>query len=311
MMLKSFNAKVAVTGKLLMVAALFALVLTSCEENADLKPNTTDNINEGVVRQFTDLNGGLQRMRTRGLNSGQAFFNGRATARNKFANARTENDSTVCDGGFHWETCAQVTETENQDGSVTVVTDYGEEGCEEFGILIKGKITETFKSENNKETVKTVYENYSFEDITINGTSSATYSWSWDEQDSLSYSFASTWEEDLTIKDEDGETYTIKSSMSDSGDENGWTLEGSSTYTSSNGDVFESEIKVPLFYDFKCEDAFVPVKGVESCKFNDDVFEINYGDGACDNIITVTENGETYTIDLEEEYEEEEENSNS
>jgi hypothetical protein len=61
-----------------------------------------------------------------------------------------------------------VTETENEDGTFTTVYDYGD-GCEEYGFLMKGKITYIWSSEGNTYYSKVVYEKYYSYGTEING----------------------------------------------------------------------------------------------------------------------------------------------
>ncbi len=42
----------------------------------------------------------------------------------------------------------------------------------------------------------------------------------------------------------------------------------------------------------------IPVAGVKEVKFGDRLFVIDFGDGECDTIVTITSNGETTTVDL-------------
>jgi hypothetical protein len=57
---------------------------------------------------------------------------------------------------------------------------------------------------------------------------------------------------------------------------------------------------------YKCSDIWIPVSGIESVssKENDQSysFTINYGDGTCDNLATVTENGKTAVVDFSQIY---------
>jgi hypothetical protein len=51
-----------------------------------------------------------------------------------------------------------------------------------------------------------------------------------------------------------------------------------------NGDSFSTSVIQSLAYDFNCPDAIeYPVKGVESVVYNENKFEIDYGNGNCDN----------------------------
>ena len=107
-----------------------------------------------------------------------------------------------------WETCAEITETENEDGSFTVVYDYGDgcyEGDEYWKIFMYGKFTDTYSwterdasdnSYSGTSSGSTVYENFGskFDDeeyayeYELDGTSeySSEYEDEWDDDE---YSF--------------------------------------------------------------------------------------------------------------------------
>lgn len=204
--------------------------------------------------------------------------------------------------------CAQEEFTENSDGSFTWVLDYGD-GCEEYdGTVLKGKIIETFTDDENGFSGTIVYENFGEsdgdEEYIINGTETFSGSFESDDDDEERGSY--TYSESLQIT-VDGETFTVTGSGTETFDSLGYTLEGKSRYEASNGDFAETEITTPLYFSHDCEndDVFEPVSGVEETTYNEGGesgdFVIDFGSGTCDNIITITENGETYQIDLEEE----------
>ena len=64
-----------------------------------------------------------------------------------------------------------------------------------------------------------------------------------------------------------------------------------------NGDVYKKEIVTPLKRIGDCR--FI-VEGVVNITLNDELLcSIDYGDGTCDGVATVTKDGETYEIDLQ------------
>jgi hypothetical protein len=238
------------------------------------------------------------------------------------------------DGECGWTTCATETFTENADGSFTWVIDYGVDGCEENGYFMKGKMVEIYTEVGITFTSTVEYVDFGDNYYLMNGTSS--YSGIWEEtkiesndpeMDSMlfDYDFSGSFAyiENLTvmIKDtlEDGalseETIAIEAQGSETYNKDGSTAnEGFSKYTLSNGDFYNTTIDTPLFYSFACEYSetkdkyvFIEVSGVESTSWKQGTelgeFSVNYGDGTCDNIITITENGESYDVDLSEEWE--------
>ena len=222
-----------------------------------------------------------------------------------------------------WTTCATEEFTENADGSFTWTLDYGVDGCEEHGYFMKGKIVETYTEDGNTFSSTTEYIDFGDEEYTVNGTStySGTYEDPVETTDSLDWDYSGTYsfKENLTIAYAD-ETYSVEAEGSESFDKNGFTSnEGFTNCTSSNGDFFQTVISTPLFYSYSCEQTtsveyiFAFVSGVETTTYQETVedgstetgeFSIDYGDGTCDNIVTITENGVSETVDLGKEWEE-------
>ena len=84
-------------------------------------------------------------------------------------------------------------------------------------------------------------------------------------------------------------------------------MEQQSSFEYGSGESFTSRVDSPLVMSYFCDDdVFIFVSGDESGTYSFEgesgTYSVNYGDGTCDNIITVTENGETFTIDVGEEY---------
>ena len=304
--------------RLLAITLLFVGAFMSCTEETAVSPDPTaiELANESDVVRLAGVRGMLQEIMSLGAaqrsnvggRSSEAGRSASNSVKSRFAQSNAKGDSTDWDDeddDWDYETCAEVTETENADGSFTIIEDYGADGCEEDGLLIKGKIIETFSYADGVENIETIYEGFYFDGVTIDGIVSAQFTWSENETDSMDFSYTSSWKEDLTISFEDGEVYTIKADFSEEFTEDKLVMTGSYEGSESNGDTFSFVITSPLIYDFTCEDAFVPVQGVEEGTYNDETFSIDYGSGACDNLAIITENGESYEIDFEEEWEEE------
>ncbi len=72
-------------------------------------------------------------------------------------------------------------------------------------------------------------------------------------------------------------------------------LTGSSSGTNANQTAYTMQITEPLVYKFRC---FYPVSGVKVFTVGDQVITLDFGEGECDNLATITINGETYEITL-------------
>lgn len=242
-----------------------------------------------------------------------------------------------CDSTQNWSyfTCATVTETINADGTTTTVYDYGA-GCDEYGSLMKGKITYIWKNEGNIYESKVIYDHFYSYGTEINGYSENTFTsdgnsyfeYNYSDasggkdiggdsvvNDSTSYpdiafnwSGTSTSKEVFTVTSESGEIYNYDSEYSTKWDNTSYTvLTGVYNYNSKSEDFeYGYLVSKPLVTNYECSLSWVPVSGIETTTSiksgKKEVLEINYGDGTCDNFALVTNNGKTTKVDLTEWY---------
>jgi hypothetical protein len=233
-------------------------------------------------------------------------------------------DSIPGDTSGYWNywTCATVTEFDNGDGTRTTVYDYGD-GCNEYGSLIRGKITYIWKNEGDDYYSKVLYDHYYSYGMEMNGYSEYSFTSdgnSYFEYDSSGikndsadspvvnfyWSGASTGKDDMTVILDSGEKYAYSSNFSNKWENSSSTvLEGEYVYTSeTEGYEYHYLVTLPLFYNYECPDTWIPVSGIETIHYVDPDetydFLIDYGNETCDNLATVTENGETSVIDFGE-----------
>jgi len=309
------------------VLTLFSLFLISCEKEDDLsfeesmktfsqfnsinqtgKAGDTNNFMTAIsASQFNSRNLNLT-----GYNAEGSYYVG---------------DSLLTDSIDYWSffTCATVTETINPDGTTTTVYDYGT-GCDEYGSVMKGKITYIWKNVENRFESKVIYENFYSNGTTMNGYSENTFTsdgnsfFRYDTttkelSDSVTYpeiefnwSGESTSKENLTISTADGNVYSYISEYSTKWDNNSYTvLKGSYHYKNSIEDYeYIYLVSTPLITNYECSNTWVPVSGIETTtlieKGNKKVMVIDYGRGNCDNYATVTINGRSKKVDMSEWY---------
>ncbi len=75
-----------------------------------------------------------------------------------------------------------------------------------------------------------------------------------------------------------------------------WIVDGIASGTNRNGKSYTMEITKSLVYSRACEisnKVFIPVEGIKVLRVDGRVITIDYGDGTCDNKVTVTINGVT------------------
>lgn len=204
--------------------------------------------------------------------------------------------------------CATVT-VSFTNNTWTSTVDFGTEGCTlQNGNSVKGKMIISF---SNDFTAATQTISYTFEGFYHNGrklqgsksiirTKKATALLA-------EVHPVTTAAIDMTITFDDGSVYTRKGSLTKetiagydtwfNWEDNIFVVTGSGTTTFPNGDVFSAEITTPLEFDAICKKPFA-VKGVLSITKNGANAIINYGNGECDTLATITKDGVTVDVDL-------------
>jgi len=232
-----------------------------------------------------------------------------------------------CDSTKMWSyfTCAQVTETNNADGSTTTVYDYGT-GCDEYGSLMKGKITYIWKVVGNNYDSKVVYDHFycsgmelngfSENSFTSNGESNFEYSNAGtaggDSVDtpeiSFNWSGSSFSKENFTLNYDNGEKYIYSSEYSTKWENSTYTVvSGEYNYISESEDFdYSYVVNKPIVTNYECSLSWIPVSGKETTiskkSGKTDELIIDYGDGTCDIYAFVTENGKTTKVDMSKWY---------
>ena len=80
-------------------------------------------------------------------------------------------------------------------------------------------------------------------------------------------------------------------------------MTGASNGTDRDGNTYEVTILEPIVFKRDCGRIlkFLPVSGIKQIIVNGGEHEIiyNYGDGECDNIVTITKDGETEDVEID------------
>ena len=197
--------------------------------------------------------------------------------------------------------CPDVTIDEDDENVYpkTITLNYGDSTLLRNGKVLSGLIIIEISAPRTSldYTRMVTYNEFGIDSIEINGTSLVTV----DKVDELLRQFKS----DFIITLADGSTLTRSS-------ERTWQwVEGIETEDDQtddvilidgfvnaefNGDVYKKEIVTPLKRLGDCR--FI-VEGIVTMTLNDVLLcTIDYGDGTCDEVATVTKDGETYEIDL-------------
>ncbi len=246
-----------------------------------------------------------------------------ATGNGSTGNGDTGNGSTT---NNIISTCAIVTEKAGINNSIVIMIDYGT-GCIENGVLIAGKIITTFTEQNgavNLDEVKEEFIDFSItypycDNVNTNGDCVSTLEIKESVVTNGIVVYKSSkpgatigdkffFNENLKLKFSDGEEITSKSNYTEIETQEALSIiEGNGLYS---GKSFEYTYKIikPVIYKFSCNtDIFMPVSGVEKENYkglnaNENTesfsYEIDYGNGECDNKANITENGVSTEVDF-------------
>ena len=206
-------------------------------------------------------------------------------------------------------TCATFT-TVLVDGTWTRTIDFGSAGCTlPNGNVLKGKIIISF---SNDFTSKSRTLSYRFVDFYHNGkllqgNKSITYELKSTELLATEHPVM-TFTVDMKITFDDGKVYsrtgtTVKETIEGNEtplnwEDNVFLVTGNSATSLANGDTITTVITTPLRYITSCKLPF-PVSGIVSITKNTSVGTLDFGDGKCDNLATLTIDGVTKDIILE------------
>ena len=206
-------------------------------------------------------------------------------------------------------TCATFT-TVLVDGTWTRTIDFGSTGCTlPNGNVLKGKIIISF---SNDFTSKSRTLSYRFVDFYHNGkllqgNKSITYESKSTELLATEHPVM-TFTVDMKITFDDGKVYsrtgtTVKETVEGNEtplnwEDNVFLVTGNSATSLANGDTVTTVITTPLRYITSCKLPF-PVSGIVSITKNTSVGTLDFGDGKCDNLATLTIDGVTKDIILE------------
>ena len=206
-------------------------------------------------------------------------------------------------------TCATFT-TVLVDGTWTRTIDFGSTGCTlPNGNVLKGKIIISF---SNDFTSKSRTLSYRFVDFYHNGkllqgNKSITYESKSTELLATEHPVM-TFTVDMKITFDDGKVYsrtgtTVKETVEGNEtplnwEDNVFLVTGNSATSLANGDTVTTVITTPLRYITSCKLPF-PVSGIVSITKNTSVGTLDFGDGKCDNLATLTIDGVTKDINLE------------
>jgi len=263
------------------------------------------------VEEQIEVNTRLDKVRSLGLGAPGGiikeqpeFLNGRQQKTSSWRRMhRLMNNTRVAEDSI----CVAQIFILNDDGSFVWVIDFGEDGCEIDGEFWKGKVVETYHENDEEMTFSAAiaFENFGQADWTLNGIGFLEGSYHFDSLDGFftEYNFA----RDLELMDEN-EQWTVEQVGREHLSDSAWTvMEMASNVEYFNSeieetDIYQNLVLEPLVIDFTCEElgVFTFVQGIEQVRYNDEEATVLFGEGECDNIITIAQEGIVIIIDLDE-----------
>lgn len=205
-------------------------------------------------------------------------------------------------------TCATITTVLTND-SYTKTIDFGTQGCTlHNGNIVKGKIIIKF-SKNLTTAIKTI--SYTFDGFyhngkLIQGNKTITHELKSTELLAAVHP-VTTHSIEMKITSAEGKVHSrigtrVKEMIEGMAtitnwEDNVYLVWGYNITTFPNGTKYTVTIKTPLRYNMSCKKPF-PVKGVVEIVKNDGKATLDYGNGECDDLATMTINGVTKEIHL-------------
>lgn len=200
--------------------------------------------------------------------------------------------------------CASLTEEQVGETRIVII-DFGD-GCEgPHGHIRKGRIIITITGHHweTGSTHVTELVNFYVDDVYIEGTRTTT---NISESVESNFKFSMvlsggkvTWSDELFATREAEHVRTFYRTDNLIGDE--MYLEGQVNGVNKDGVIYTGEIVEPLVFTRTCRASDkmpIPISGVKQHTVNEENAIIDFGDGTCDHLATVTKNGETKEIEI-------------
>lgn len=205
-------------------------------------------------------------------------------------------------------TCATITTVLTNNSWIKTI-DFGTEGCTlTNGNIIKGKITISFANDfsSSSHSISMVFDGFYHNGKLIQGTRTVTHALQTTELlNEIHPVLTNTI--DLSITFDDGTNFSVTGTRTREMVEgyntplewadNVFLVTGNSTITKKDGTVISSEITSPLRYEKSCASPF-PVSGTKTITKNDTTATLDFGNGDCDRLATLTIDNVTTEITL-------------
>lgn len=281
----------SVLGNLLLI-----LFMVACENDENLSPEESKVRSETAAKDNSEMLAATQEV---------LDVTSMALLEKGVSNGRISSSGRLGEHGFNcYPTISASYDVKKSADSVvyagTISIDFGDgSSCEDSTKVRSGKITDAFRyviSYHDSIPFKS-YETIAFEDykkdsVGLDGTFTSTFT---DGSYTINVNDAVLTYPDATSANWDGILifeYNNKGTAHWKDDSK--TLSGSTEGRTRTGENFSTEIMQEILFSYECENKHdVPVSGVININTAGSTAEVNYGDGSCDKIYTITTNGET------------------
>ncbi|MFM7327440.1 MAG: hypothetical protein ACKO3B_01770 [Bacteroidota bacterium] len=250
------------------------------------------------------------------------------------ATGDVKGDSTIVSDPIPWVSCAVNTQMQNDDGSITYTVDYGDgctEGYGDYKYFMFGKYAYTWKSSESRKGAVISYDYFShgrtdgyggiyyFEKDTVKwATNGRSYYDGSSTYDTLKQTFSSRYSySDSSEYTYNGIAYRSRAMGKSSYDEKKSVVEYNVKEYRNGPEFYRNTVLRPLIAYNDCIAGWGNMKpaadsrmmwwpawvsGRERIEYERDgktgMFEIDYGDGTCDSIILIYENGKVFKVDM-------------
>lgn len=276
-------------------ATAFLAMMISCQQNNNLDSNIAANVeSEAITDSYVSE---TQDMSTLAMSSTSETLSGRTTESSREVKGMGDIDDRF--------KCAIVTHVKDANSTPekpmgTITIDFGT-GCKDnHGKTRKGMIIITYSGRRFMpgSIITTTFKDYYRNDAKVEGTHSvaniASTLLDYPKFQIVITGGKVTFADGRVATREQNMTREWQRGTSPLADK--WVVTGKASGSNKNGKNYTMEITTPLVYSMACrfsDQVFIPVEGVKHLLVESKDITIEYGDGSCDNKVTITVNGKS------------------
>jgi len=192
------------------------------------------------------------------------------------------------------ETCANVTTTQTENGAFTVVLDFGNGCTESGGDFLQGVVA--FQGTNFIDTLAIGFENFAYRntnEVAKGFTISGIYRCRWSTYPSDQFDYSEQFIQSFQFNYSEGTSEKLSAEGSFLANKAGFAVTNRDFQgTNNTGRLYQGLTVDPLIYKYDCKPGLF-LKGTEVYYLNGEPVSIAFGNGDCDNVISIQINGTT------------------